>query len=128
MYKIYRYELNQLGPYAFDNEDYFKKDMNFFLDFRNRLFDAHSKLRSDRHPCIRVDVDADVLSKSLYCACETLEQLNAWFDGFKDDLLLLGFTLVEIEVNEIVKTKSGLQCLFNPKNILAKKVLENLYN
>lgn len=107
MVKIYRYELNNEGPYACYKT--FVEDKDFFNEFKQRLFKAHSG--SDMHPCVRKDLD-EYIQTNQFCACESRELLAQWFDGFVDDMLLLGFSLVEIEVKDILKTKSGLQCVF----------------
>ena len=92
MPKIVRFEHpdNGFGPY---HSGFLPPEVN------DRLFDEHS---DEEHPGMGVVIAEQGHKGHGYCgwfaACETLEDLEWWFDGFVDEIIESGHGIVEYDV------------------------------
>lgn len=65
----------------------------------NQMFRHHNR-DLDNKPCAWQDIDG-WNSSVMFCACESLEQLEEWFDGYFDDMLRIRKLRLRVyEVNE----------------------------
>jgi hypothetical protein len=123
--KAYRFENSEgIGPYisSFDPENV------ALMNFKSRLHDAHRD--NYTHPGMRFDISLpDYLEASInqfVCACDTIENLLHWFDGFVDDLKEHNFNLIEYTVNKelMLVGDSKRQVFFDKKFAIESKVVE----
>jgi hypothetical protein len=108
--KIYRLEKNGIGPYCYDDES------NAYYNFKNKLHDAHDGLD---HPSMAEDLDTEVYlkvrSNKFVCGCINFDTLCDWFDGFIEELLDYGFSIVEyiMPKESIIYGHSKIQVFFD---------------
>lgn len=126
---VFRYEnpIDKLGVY---NSEL------LFTNFNDKLFDGLSKHTRDvNRPIASKDFPYQVFrakyhlfDRNIKYGCTSIEELKAWFRGLNSLLLRCGFVLVEYKVTEqsVIVGHSGLQCLFNAKRVIERKVVKSL--
>lgn len=75
----------------------------------------------DSHPPAWRDIDN--FTTDMFLACPSYKALTWWFDGYMDDLLKAGFSVVEYEVKRVCESKSGKQVGILKEDVLSKTII-----
>lgn len=120
---VYRYENDKgEGPYRHHHKGYENPLQSMCNSHADGAHPAWSLCMSCLDPwgcdCddYAPEVDEDEVTSDYVAACASREALDAWFDGWHEQLAANGFKVVEYTVpaENVVDGYSGLQCAFLP--------------
>lgn len=108
--RVYRAEIDGKGPYTVD------------WPRKHDLHGAHTDIAHLGMGYIIGDDREDFYE--WYSACPTIDDLKVWFEGFWYDLLDWGFSIVEVEVDDMDYAPEGLpQVAYHKDSVITKRAV-----
>lgn len=115
--KVYRFERLGLGPYCRGMR--ISSRTHEEIEFMNRILWEH---QDEDHPSMKEDFEEDEITGNSLCACDTIEKLYQWFDGFIDELFKFGYKIFEYDVLTLEYGFSDKQVIFDRSDVLSRQV------